>query len=284
MGAFSEDSRVKFPTLMHLMRMGYKYISQKGLFTKYVTIPKTESDALTNILLQPFSEAYLRLNPLSTQEDADAMLHRIQKSLNNDDLGRQFYKEILLDTTNKIIDLSSPANFIRNNTFQVATEMTCGDLSGDNFRPDITIFVNGLPLAFIEVKKENNHEGIDAERNRMKTRFANPCFRRYLNITQIMVFSNDMEYDEQLKQGLLSAKPIPSIIAFARKDKIVSLFRKDITRFLPRTRRYCCVTTMCLNTKTIVSTKRIAKSRRLPSAFVRVCSVLNVSISSCAME
>lgn len=201
MGAFSEDSRVKFPTLMHLMGMGYKYISQKGLFTKYVTIPKTESDTLTNILLQPFSEAYLHLNPLSTQEDADAMLHRIQKSLNNDDLGRQFYKEILLDTTNKIIDLSSPANFIHNNTFQVATEMTCGDLSSDNFRPDITIFVNGLPLAFIEVKKENNHEGIDAERNRMRTRFANPCFRRYLNITQIMVFSNDMEYDEQLKQG-----------------------------------------------------------------------------------
>ncbi|WP_347074640.1 type I restriction enzyme HsdR N-terminal domain-containing protein [Bacteroides stercoris] len=193
MGAFCEDSRVKFPTLMHLMGMGYKYISQRGLFTKYVTIPKTESDTLTNILLQPFSEAYLRLNPLSTQDDADAMLHRIQKSLNNDDLGRQFYKEILLDTTNKIIDLSSPTNFIRNNTFQVATEMTCGDLSCDNFRPDITIFINGLPLAFIEVKKENNHEGVDAERKRMKTRFTNPCFRRFLNITQIMVFSNDME-------------------------------------------------------------------------------------------
>lgn len=40
MGAFCEDSRVKFPTLMHLMGMGYKYISQRGLFTKYVTIPK----------------------------------------------------------------------------------------------------------------------------------------------------------------------------------------------------------------------------------------------------
>jgi type I site-specific restriction-modification system R (restriction) subunit len=79
--------------------------------------------------------------------------------------------------------------------------MTCGDLSCDNFRPDITIFINGLPLAFIEVKKENNHEGVDAERKRMKTRFTNPCFRRFLNITQIMVFSNDMEYDEQLKQG-----------------------------------------------------------------------------------
>lgn len=217
MGAFCEDSRVKFPTLMHLMGMGYKYISQRGLFTKYVTIPKTESDTLTNILLQPFSEAYLRLNPLSTQDDADAMLHRIQKSLNNDDLGRQFYKEILLDTTNKIIDLSSPTNFIRNNTFQVATEMTCGDLSCDNFRPDITIFINGLPLAFIEVKKENNHEGVDAERKRMKTR------------------------------------------------------------------KYCCVTIMCLNTKTIATTKRTAKPKRQQSASVKACSVLNVSIFSCAM-
>lgn len=235
MGAFCEDSRVKFPTLMHLMGMGYKYISQRGLFTKYVTIPKTESDTLTNILLQPFSEAYLRLNPLSTQDDADAMLHRIQKSLNNDDLGRQFYKEILLDTTNKIIDLSSPTNFIRNNTFQVATEMTCGDLSCDNFRPDITIFINGLPLAFIEVKKENNHEGVDAERKRMKTRFTNPCFRRFLNITQIMVFSNDMEYDEQLKQGAYYA-------TIGKTSTLYNCFREEGQNSFPIQKRYHPVT------------------------------------------
>ena len=235
MGAFCEDSRVKFPTLMHLMGMGYKYISQRGLFTKYVTIPKTESDTLTNILLQPFSEAYLRLNPLSTQDDADAMLHRIQKSLNNDDLGRQFYKEILLDTRNKIIDLSSPTNFIRNNTFQVATEMTCGDLSCDNFRPDITIFINGLPLAFIEVKKENNHEGVDAERKRMKTRFTNPCFRRFLNITQIMVFSNDMEYDEQLKQGAYYA-------TIGKTSTLYNCFREEGQNSFPIQKRYHPVT------------------------------------------
>ena len=82
MGAFCEDSRVKFPTLMHLMGMGYKYISQRGLFTKYVTIPKTESDTLTNILLQPFFFLMIRRKPRSTQDDADAMLHRILKSLN----------------------------------------------------------------------------------------------------------------------------------------------------------------------------------------------------------
>ena len=35
MGAFCEDSRVKFPTLMHLMGMGYKYISQSKKSTPF---------------------------------------------------------------------------------------------------------------------------------------------------------------------------------------------------------------------------------------------------------
>ena len=193
--AFCEDSRVKFPTLMHLMGMGFKYVSLKGLKTKYVIAPKTEFDPLTNILTGYFTEAYNKLNPNVENEAAGKLLAKIQSSLMNDDLGRQFYNEILLNTGERIIDLSSPANFYKNNTFQVTTEMTCGDKDNDNYRPDITLFVNGLPLAFIEVKKENNHKGILAETDRMNQRFVNPKYRRFLNLTQIMVFSNDMEYD-----------------------------------------------------------------------------------------
>lgn len=193
--AFSEDSRVKFPTLMHLMGMGFKYVSLKGLKTKYVIAPKTEFDPLTNILTDYFTEAYNKLNPNAENGAAEKLLAKIQSSLMNDDLGRQFYNEILLNTGERIIDLSSPANFYKNNTFQVTTEMTCGDKDSDNYRPDITLFINGLPLAFIEVKKENNHKGIQAETDRMKQRFENPKYRRFLNLTQIMVFSNDMEYD-----------------------------------------------------------------------------------------
>lgn len=37
----------------------------------------------------------------------------------------------------------------------------------DEFRPDITLFVNGLPLCFVEVKKPNNHGGMVAESKRM---------------------------------------------------------------------------------------------------------------------
>ena len=221
--AFSEDSRVKFPTLMHLMGIGFKYVSLKGLKTKYVIAPKTEFDPLTNILTDYFTEAYNKLNPNVENGAAGKLLAKIQSSLMNDDLGRQFYNEILLNTGERIIDLSSPVNFYKNNTFQVATEMTCGDKDSDNYRPDITLFVNGLPLAFIEVKKENNHKGIQAETDRMKQRFVNPKYRRFLNLTQIMVFSNDMEYDNN--------EVTPTIGAFfatiGKKNTKYNCFREE---------------------------------------------------------
>lgn len=236
--AFCEDSRVKFPTLMHLMGMGFKYVSLKGLKTKYVEAPKTEFDPQTNILTDYFVEAYNTLNPNAEEGDAEKMLVKIQKSLQNDDLGRQFYNEILLNTGEKIIDLSSPVNFYKNNTFQVTTEMTCGSKDSDNYRPDITIFVNGLPLAFIEVKKENNHKGIQAETDRMKQRFVNPQYRRFLNITQIMVFSNDMEYDNN--------EVTPTIGAFyatiGKKNTKYNCFREEGQDSFPTARHIHQVT------------------------------------------
>lgn len=208
---------------MHLMGMGFKYVSLKGLKTKYVIAPKTEFEPLTNILTDYFTEAYNKLNPNVEIGAAGKLLAKIQSSLMNDDLGRQFYNEILLNTGERIIDLSSPANFYKNNTFQVTTEMTCGDKDSDNYRPDITLFVNGLPLAFIEVKKENNHKGILAETDRMKQRFVNPKYRRFLNLTQIMVFSNDMEYDNN--------EVTPTIGAFyatiGKKNTKYNCFREE---------------------------------------------------------
>lgn len=180
--------------------MGYDYVSLNGV--KKFDVSAVEFDPLTNILTKHFIDAFLSLNSELEEADAIKKLKDIQDSLANDDLGREFFYKILHEPgVGRIIDLSSEENFRNNNTFQVATEMTCGDKSSDNFRPDITLFINGLPLAFIEVKKENNDTGIKAETERMKKRFENNKFRRYLNITQIMVFSNDMEYDDLLTQG-----------------------------------------------------------------------------------
>lgn len=53
-----------------------------------------------------------------------------------------------------------------------------------------------MPLSFIEVKRQNNREGILTERNRMERRFSNKIYRRFVGITQFTVFSNNNEYDD----------------------------------------------------------------------------------------
>ena len=223
MSEFSEDSRVKFPTIKHLMEMGYSYISFKGVKTKDGELEKTYVDPATNILTGILKKAYFKFNPQKSEDDFNQLLSKVKNSLSNDDLGKQFYNEFLLNPDERMIDFSSSENFRANNTFQIATELTCGDKSSDNFRPDITIFINGLPLAFIEVKKENNTNGIQAETERMKVRFKNQAFRRYLNLTQIMVFSNDMEYASENRPPVQGAY----YATIGRRDTKYSTFREE---------------------------------------------------------
>ncbi len=181
----NENSRVKIPALVHLTRLGYKYIKQKDCSGAYC--PKT------NIFKGILRDSINRLNGTAlTEADVDSLVEELAIKLNTDDLGRAFYK-ILLSGFNglRLIDLEDESR----NSYHVVTELTYQN-GEDEFRPDITLLVNGLPLAFIEVKKPNNQDGIIAEHTRMNKRFAKKVFRRFANITQIMVFSNNMEYDD----------------------------------------------------------------------------------------
>lgn len=65
--------------------------------------------------------------------------------------------------------------------------------------------VLGFPLAFVEVKKPNNREGIITERNRMNRRFGAKHFKTFANITQLMVFSNNMEYEDGTTAPIMGA-------------------------------------------------------------------------------
>ena len=181
----NENSRVKIPALVHLTRLGYKYIKRKDCYGAYC--PKT------NIFKEILRDSINRLNGTAlTEANIDSLVEELAIKLNTDDLGRTFYK-ILLNGFNglQLIDLEDETK----NSYHVVTELTYQN-DEDEFRPDITLLVNGLPLAFIEVKKPNNRDGIIAEHTRMNKRFAKKVFRRFANITQIMVFSNNMEYDD----------------------------------------------------------------------------------------
>ena len=185
MKQFSEATRVQMPAMVHLTRIGYTYfgkLSEDKNGTVY--------DSDTNILLQVFERQFKNLNPGHEGEFLQ-VLKDIRKELNDDDLGRGFYNRLKAVSPVKLIDFDN----IGNNTFHFTAEFTCKN-GQEEFRPDITLFVNGLPLCFVEVKKPNNHGGMLAESARMnKERFPNKKFRRFINITQLMIFSNNMEYD-----------------------------------------------------------------------------------------
>ncbi len=187
---FNEDSRVKIPSILHLMRLGYTYLSLKDL----------EWDESSNIVPAIFRDSISAINPDAKGKEIDDALVELGLLLDNEDLGKAFYERITDRSGLKFIDFE---NF-DHNSFHVVTEYTCKN-EDEEFRPDITLLINGLPLVFIEVKKPNNRDGILAERNRITTRFRNPKFKRFINVTQLMVFSNNIEYDDGSPEPLEGA-------------------------------------------------------------------------------
>lgn len=185
MSKFNEATRVQMPAMVHLTRLGYSYF---GKINEDMADHVYDPD--TNILIDVFKQQFEFLNP-SAKGEFGQTFRAIRQELANDDLGKSFYKRLTTASPVRLIDFENP----QNNSFHFTAEFTCKN-GQDEFRPDITLFVNGLPLCFIEVKKPNNHGGMVAESKRMNhERFPNRKFRRFINITQLMIFSNNMEYD-----------------------------------------------------------------------------------------
>ena len=171
---FNEDSRVKIPTILHLMRLGYKYQSLKG----------ANWDESTNIFTEIFNEKIQELNPDLNEHEIEQYYKELSLTLENEDLGRSFYEKLVERSDTRIIDFED----FENNDFRVVTELPCKK-DDEEFRPDIILLINGMPLAFIEVKKPNNRDGILAEHKRIQTRFQNKKFRKFVNITQFRLTS-----------------------------------------------------------------------------------------------
>jgi len=182
-----EDSRVKIPALVHLTRLGYKYMSIKDL-TRGV-----DYDGDTNIFYDLFCDSLNRINDAGLSlDETKKVIDELKIKLDNDDLGKAFFTILQKGMDDlRLIDFENPEN----NSYVVVTELPYEN-GEDNFRPDITVLINGMPLSFIEVKRQNNREGIITERNRMTKRFSNPIYKKFVNITQFTVFSNNNEYDD----------------------------------------------------------------------------------------
>ena len=212
---FNENTRVQVPAALHLCKLGYTYLDNICAY-----------DTKTNILIDVFLNAVKRLNPGLSGSEVSLLYAKIVNIANNDDLGREFYQLLSANSGTKLIDFENPEN----NDWHVTTEFTCeNEDTEDEFRPDITCFVNGLPLAFIEVKKPNNREGILAERERINKRMSKSCFRRFFNITQLMIFSNNQEYDTDSRVPIQGA----FYCCTAKEKAFFNVFREEDKRYVP---------------------------------------------------
>lgn len=204
---YNEDTRVKIPSILHLTRLGYNYLSLKN----------SSWDIDTNIFTDIFKASIEKINKSINDLDSNKVFEEVSLLLDYEDLGKAFYQRIIEKSGIKLIDFE---NF-ENNSFHIVTELTYKN-SDEEFRPDITLLINGMPLVFIEVKKPNNKDGVLAERERINVRFSNDRFRRFINITQLMVFSNNMEYDDN------SIEPIEgAFYATPSQKPIFNYFREE---------------------------------------------------------
>lgn len=221
----NEDTRVKIPALVHLTRIGYQYISIKEN-AKYI-------HENTNIFRNIFQKSINKINGKNwTIKETDKIIDELEIQLANDDLGKAFYQTLINGINGiKLVDFKD----IDNNTMNIVTELTYKN-GEDEFRPDIVLLLNGMPLSFVEVKKPNNKEGILAERNRIKTRFQNKKFKKFVNLTQILVFSNNNEYDEEnivpIQGAFYATSSYENIFfnCFREEDKKINTKVKEINK------------------------------------------------------
>lgn len=187
---FNEDTRVKIPATIQFLKLGYNYQSLKD--------DKLDLDFNTKIFINRFKPAIEKINNTKlSYDDIKQLLDEINNLIRNNDLGKEFYYRLINPQDKlKLIDFDN----IENNDFAIVDELPFSitpESDVGSFRPDINILINGMPLAFLEVKKPNNEGGIQKEFKRMiNDRLKNSEFKKYFNLIQMVSFSNNMEYEE----------------------------------------------------------------------------------------
>lgn len=220
---FDENTRVKFPATVQFLRIGYNYQPLRS----------GEIDFETKIFKNRFKPAISRINNKDFNEsEIEEIIADINAVIKNNDLGKEFYNWLISpDNKVKLIDFDN----IENNDFAVVNELPFSPkekTERGSFRPDINILINGIPLAFLEVKKPNNEGGIQKEFDRMiNQRLRNDDFKKYFNMLQIVAFSNNMDYEdedavdaEDVKAGSFYTTPNGQNTTF-------SFFREDDTNY-----------------------------------------------------
>lgn len=157
----NEDTLVEKPAIEYLVHLGYLYIDGKNL-----TPENNERDSLSEVILSKrMKESLKKLNPLLSDDSINKVIRNLQRPENLGsgllEINEKIYDYIVnlqltVDEiingkkeklTVKLIDFDN----IENNDFIVANQFVVKG-EQETIRPDIVIFINGIPIAVIECK------------------------------------------------------------------------------------------------------------------------------------
>jgi type I restriction enzyme R subunit len=216
MTTYTENNDSQAPALLLLQKLGWKYISPEET-------ERQRGGIMGNVLLENILEDKLKeLNSFeyrgNTHNFSDGNIHAAIHTLKNlqDDglvrtneraydliaLGKSFEETIQGDKksfTIKFIDWEN----ISNNAFHVTDEFVVEGVN-DTRRPDLVLFVNGIPFCVIENKRRDKNSSIDESisqhtRNQGKEQGVPKLF--YYNQMLLAVQPNEVKY------GAIDTKP-----------------------------------------------------------------------------
>jgi len=175
--SFKEDHISQIPALQMLVKMGYTYLSQEAAL-------KYRSDRTSNVLLEDILRKQLKeINSIKLSSSKTSVF-----SDSNIEAGIQALKDLSMNegyisaceqaysllTLGKALEQSIDGDKksftlqyvdwqnIHNNVFHVAEEFNVmRATSREHYRPDIVLFVNGIPLCIIECKRPDMKEPLD---------------------------------------------------------------------------------------------------------------------------
>ena len=176
--SFKEDHISQIPALQLLQKLGYKYLSPAE--AERLRGSKTSNVLLEDILRKQLKEinSDKKISSTKTTYISDANIEngiRALKELPMNEgyiaaceavynlitLGKAFEQNF--DGDKKSITLHyidwNPQTFLNNNVFHVTEEYTVArSASKEHYRPDLVLFVNGIPLCVIECKRPDMKE------------------------------------------------------------------------------------------------------------------------------
>ena len=209
--SFIEDHISQIPALQLLQNLGYTYLTPEEVL-------KERQDKLSNVILEdileqqlmkineinfkgkvyPFSPASIRgaIDAIKNVPMFDGLVTTNSKIYDLLTLGKSFEESIGNDRKSFTINYIDWNN-IENNVFHVAEEFEVNRTSSDKkYRPDVVLFVNGIPLCIIECKRPDIKEPLEEAKSqhlRNQQEDGIPHLYKYSQIL-LALTSNKVQY------------------------------------------------------------------------------------------